>query len=143
MTNSTIPTRFAYSSFFLPALKSASKQLMRLYFFRRYIKYPNRVNDNPNRTDTIFNTSIIYLQHLTRQLNLLTSISATQHSHLLPETPLDKLPQSDYPLDALEAAESRKAPEIKGFRASYVSFFDINTTVSTVLPFSHKSRLTS
>ncbi|MFR5953414.1 MAG: hypothetical protein ACLUGQ_06970 [Coprococcus sp.] len=48
---------------------------------------------------------------------------------------MDKLPQSDYPLDALEAAESRKAPEIKGFRASYVSFFDINTTVSTCVGF--------
>ena len=46
---------------------------------------------------------------------------------------MDKLPRSDYPLDHLEAVKTRKAPEIKGFRASYVSFLDINTTVSTWL----------
>ena len=32
---------------------------------------------------------------------------------------------------SLEAVESQKVPEIKGFLLSYVSFLDIHTTVST------------
>ncbi|MCM1224490.1 MAG: hypothetical protein NC548_59590, partial [Lachnospiraceae bacterium] len=41
------------------------------------------------------------------------------------------------------AVEIRKVPEIKGFHVPYVFFPDINTTVSTVLPDSHKFKTTN
>lgn len=46
---------------------------------------------------------------------------------------MNKLPLSVHRLHLPEAVETRKVLEIKGFCASYVSFLDINTTVSTWL----------
>ena len=74
-------------------------------------------------------------QHLTRQLNIVTSIVATQLSHFLSQAAIDKLSQSDYRLHPLETIGSRKLPEIKGFRAYFPLTLDINTTVSTCVGF--------
>jgi hypothetical protein len=61
----------------------------------------------------------------------MTSISATPLSHFLSRAAVDKLPQSDYHFNLLEAVETRKVPYFKGFQAYHSLTLDINTTVST------------
>ena len=71
----------------------------------------------------------------------MTSISATPLSHFSGRAAVDKFSQSVHRLHLLEAAGSRKVPEIKGFRAYFPSTLDNNTTLAAVgsLPLSLRS----
>ena len=60
-------------------------------------------------------------RHLIHELHLMTSISATPLSHLPGRAAVDKFSRSVFRFHLLEAAGSRKVPEIKGFRAYFPS----------------------